>query len=157
MPEFVSKQAVPQRRRERVCVPGLYGQWIRTAAESRFAIEDDPRFMYDPETGGSTGPSEEEVAAAKDQAARFADDRIAEGRPLIAKLLQCEQSCWGIAFFRDRQFTKYDIFADDMVCVNVDATQRYRSRLAAELALRQAALAQYQPVVPTHNGSQVDG
>ena len=66
MPVIVSKgAAAPQPRREGVRVPGIYEGWIRAAAESRFAVEDDPRLTYDHETGVSTGPSEEEVAAAK--------------------------------------------------------------------------------------------
>jgi hypothetical protein len=154
MPVIVPKAAAPQPRREGVRVPGIYEGWIRAAAESWFAIEDDPRFTYDHKTGFSTGASEEEVAAAKKQAARFADDRIAEGGPLIAKLLQCERRCWGIPFFRDRATTKYDIYRDDTVYVNAEATRVWREHRPAGKA-RQAAL-RAQPVIePEHNGATV--
>jgi hypothetical protein len=152
MPVIVSKAAAPRPRREGVRVPGIYESWIRDAAETHAtgAVEDtygDIRARFDPETGRMASEAEVDSAlsAAHVEAARRADERIASGEPLIGKLLVCEESVWGIAFFRDRADTVYDIHRDDSVYVNAEATRLLRERHAAEEARLAALLAQ--PVI----------
>ena len=94
------------------------------------------------------------VAAAGAEAARLAEVRIASGKPLIGKNLVCEHSVWGITFFRDRVTTLYDIYCDDGVYVNAEATRVWRERRAADEA-RRAALVAQRLIEPEHNGHQV--
>ena len=52
------------------------------------------------------------------------------------------RKCWGISFFRERADTLYDIYRDDSVYVNAEATRLLRERRAAEEARLAALVAQ---------------
>jgi len=146
----------------------------RCAHTARYAMADrDPRFT-DAEEPFDTVAHEARLAEARKVAEATAAQVISRGKPIIATLLPPRHrlGVWwdrdsgiripGLGFEAD---ALYNIWPDDMVTLNVVATQQHRQRRAAEEAQREPAAAQPDPKLATavasstsaveHNGHDV--
>jgi hypothetical protein len=166
MPDFVTKPAAPQRRRrEGIHVPGIFEWWHRAhcASIAKYAMVDrdhDPRFA-DPDAPFDDAAREAKLVQARKVAEDTALQVISRGKPITAKLLRPRHRL-GVWWQRGSGVrvpdtfegdVLYDIHADDVVTVNVIATQRYRERAAAEEARRKTVAAQQESGVPSSEPS----
>jgi hypothetical protein len=131
-------------RGEYFVLPGVYENSHRVREAWSIGFDDDPRFRDEDDDFDETA---HEAARAEAEAAadRRADEKIREGKPIVATLLNpgwslhpFRRSTFSIPrvpFFRDRD-RMYDIHNDDRVVVNVEATAAWKAQRAAEDAHR---------------------